>query len=424
MNRRRLHATAAVVTLIIGCCVFISAQSTPPAPSGDRYEATIRRTSYGIPHITAKDAGSLGFGEGYAAAQDHLCSIADAVGLARGERARFFGAGVKDAHLQKRHQRQALRVHEMATDNIKQAAPEHRERLTGYAPDTTRILPKWASMALPAGVAAPTGSDRSRRRTWCGARMVTVGPFAAMIATAAPPAAGTSLPQVEMPDLNPGLSNGWAIGKERSETGRGMLLANPHYPWVGTNRFWEKHLTIPGRLDIYGVSLIGAPGVAIGFNRHFAWTHTVSAGARFTGYTLRLVPGSPASYLYDGQPRRMTTREVQVDVRQADGSLKNVSRTVYFSHHGPIVNFPTCPGRPRHRHPRCECEKARASRPTMPLHAQNTRGSEAPTLSAGSVRQHDRRHRRRACLLHRRSGGAPPLGGGHQMVDSAGGARR
>ena len=146
-----------------------------------------------------------------------------------------------------------------------------------------------------------------------------------------------------MPDLDPGLSNGWAIGKERSENGRGLLLANPHYPWVGSNRFWEKHLTIPGRLDIYGVSLLGAPGVAIGFNRHIAWTHTVSAGARFTGYALKLAPGSPTTYIYDGQPRRMTTRDVQVDVRQADGSLKAVTRTVYFSHHGPIVNFPGLP---------------------------------------------------------------------------------
>ena len=42
-----------------------------------RYEAQIRRTSYGIPHIKAKDFGSLGYGEGYAQAEDHLCTVAD-----------------------------------------------------------------------------------------------------------------------------------------------------------------------------------------------------------------------------------------------------------------------------------------------------------------------------------------------------------
>ena len=37
-----------------------------------------------------------------------------------------------------------------------------------------------------------------------------------------------------------GASNGWAIGSALSEGGRGMLIANPHYPWVGSSRFWEK----------------------------------------------------------------------------------------------------------------------------------------------------------------------------------------
>ena len=39
------------------------------AQSKPGYAVEIRRTSHGIPHITAKDYGSLGFGEGYAFAQ-------------------------------------------------------------------------------------------------------------------------------------------------------------------------------------------------------------------------------------------------------------------------------------------------------------------------------------------------------------------
>jgi acyl-homoserine-lactone acylase len=61
-----------------------------------RYQAHIRRTTYGIPHIEARDFGSLGFGEGYAQAEDHLCSVADQVIRARGERAKYFGAGNSD----------------------------------------------------------------------------------------------------------------------------------------------------------------------------------------------------------------------------------------------------------------------------------------------------------------------------------------
>ena len=42
--------------------------------------------------------------------------------------------------------------------------------------------------------------------------------------------------------------------------------------WTGAQRFWEKHLTVPGDLDIYGVGTLGGPGVGLGFNRDVAWT--------------------------------------------------------------------------------------------------------------------------------------------------------
>ena len=46
----------------------------------------------------------------------------------------------------------------------------------------------------------------------------------------------------------------------------------------------------------------------IGHTDHLAWSHTVSTAYRFTPFELKLVPGSPTTYLYDGQPRQMTSR--------------------------------------------------------------------------------------------------------------------
>ena len=135
-------------------------------------------------------------------------------------------------------------------------------------------------------------------------------------------------------------SNGWAIGTERSADGGGLLLANPHFPWEGELRFWEAHLTIPGELDVYGVQLSGLPGISIGFTEHVGWTHTASAGNRFTAYRLELVPGSPTTYAYGDGQREMTSRDVTVDVRRDDGSVEAVVRTVWSSHYGPIVDFP------------------------------------------------------------------------------------
>ena len=56
-----------------------------------RYHATVRFTEHGIPHITANDFGSLGFGSGYAAAEASICNLADTLVTARGQRSRWFG---------------------------------------------------------------------------------------------------------------------------------------------------------------------------------------------------------------------------------------------------------------------------------------------------------------------------------------------
>ncbi|MBL8228284.1 MAG: penicillin acylase family protein [Bryobacterales bacterium] len=316
------------------------------------YEARIRRTTYGIPHIEAKDMGSLGFGEGYAQAEDHLCSIADQVVKARGERARYFGAGPSNQHLHNDIAMKALALLDDAARDLAAEPKEMRDWYEGFAAGYNQYL-------------AATG--RANVSGWCkGADWVvplqaagiaayhrmfslTVTQIAAMIATAQPPsqtsAATASLPRegeadLEWPGFDLGASNGWAIGRDRAASGRGMLVANPHYPWVGSNRFWEKHLRIPGKLDVYGVSLIGVPGVAIGFNRNVAWTHTVSAGKRMTFYSIDLVAGQPTLYRYGSETKRMTSRKVEISVRQPDGSQKQETHAVWFSHYGPILNFP------------------------------------------------------------------------------------
>jgi len=61
-------------------------QTQPPA-----YQAEIRRTEYGIPHVMAEDWSSLGFGYGYAYAQDNFCVAMRAIVFATSRSAEFFG---------------------------------------------------------------------------------------------------------------------------------------------------------------------------------------------------------------------------------------------------------------------------------------------------------------------------------------------
>ena len=136
-------------------------------------------------------------------------------------------------------------------------------------------------------------------------------------------------------------SNGWAIGSERTESGTGgILMANPHFPWEGELRFEEIQLTVPGEIDVYGAQLVGVPGIAIGFTEGVAWTHTVSAGKRFTGYQLTLDPASPTSYMVDGVSTPMTSTDVSIDILRADGTVDTETRTMWRSRYGPMLDIP------------------------------------------------------------------------------------
>jgi acyl-homoserine-lactone acylase len=134
-------------------------------------------------------------------------------------------------------------------------------------------------------------------------------------------------------------SNAWAFGTKSTANGRGSLLANPHYPWYGPNRFWEKHLTIPGELNVYGSNLIGTAGVGVGFNEAVGWTHTVSDSKRVVLYRLTLKPDDPTQYLYEGSWRSLRNQQVTTQVKTAEG-METKTTTVWFSHHGPIIEMP------------------------------------------------------------------------------------
>ena len=64
-----------------------------PPPTPNTYSAEIQRTQFGIPHITAQDYKGLGYGLGYAFAEDNICSFAEEIVFANGESARYLPNG-------------------------------------------------------------------------------------------------------------------------------------------------------------------------------------------------------------------------------------------------------------------------------------------------------------------------------------------
>ncbi len=320
--------------------------------SQQQFDATVRRGPYGVAHIKADDYASLGYGEGYAAAEDHVCNIAHALLQARGETSRYFGAGANNANVANDATVRALDISGQARVALDAQSPRIQRWIAGYTAGYNRYVAEhpgsrndsWCSSAP--WVRAVTPDDFMARMVHLALTLPRMG---AAVAAAQPPGQTVAAATSNQPLLAQALdnaalqgmgSNGWAIGKDMSENGRGLLLANPHYPWYGANRFWEKHLTIPGELDVYGVVTLGAPGVAIGFNANLGWTHTVSASQRLVLYRLTLDPENPLRYRYGDTWREIEARELQVPVADGEDGIRLEPTTVYFSHYGPMLTLP------------------------------------------------------------------------------------
>lgn len=336
--------------LLLGVSLAASAREQVTQASAD-----IRRTTYGVPHIRATDERGLGFGIGYAYAQDNLCLLANEVVTVNGQRARFFGPD--QATLEERNNLASdvfftwLNRPETVAAFWKAQSPEIRQRIEGYVAGYNRYLQEQGAPAQCQGAwVRPLVADDLVKLT---RRLLVeggVGQFAEALVGATPPQAtasvqpdakafATAAANQQRFSLDRG-SNAVAVGRDRSFNGRGMLLANPHFPWVGGMRFYEMHLTIPGQLDVMGAALPGLPVVNIGFNQHVAWTHTVDTSKHFTLYRLTLDPKDATRYLLDGKSMPLAKTSVTVQVKQPDGSLKAVSHTVYSSPFGPVVQWP------------------------------------------------------------------------------------
>jgi acyl-homoserine-lactone acylase len=344
-------------------------QSHSPGAASGPLSAQIRYTTGGIPHILAHDWASLGFGYGYAFAKDNLCTMANDYVTVEAQRSRYFGPtgvdiqrgnGIVVSNLDSDLFFQQI-IDSGVVQHLAQAlSPAEKQVETGYTKGYNAYL---AHVGGAAGVPDPT----CRGQAWVKPitvldsylrfyQLMLLGSSDAVIpgiAAAAPPKAGqaTAAPSAAstartghalvaaLRAHSRGMgSNAVAIGSAGTRNHRGLLLGNPHFPWIGPERFYQAQLTIPGKINVTGASLYGVPLILIGHNASVAWSHTVSTAFRFTPFQLTLVPGHPTEYLQDGKAVAMTPRKVTIMAKQPDGSLAPVHHTFWWTRYGPMFN--------------------------------------------------------------------------------------
>ncbi|MBW3141135.1 acylase [Ferrimonas balearica] len=358
------------------------------APEG-ALEARIRRTEFGVPHITADNLESLAFGSGYAQAADHLCLLADGFIKANSERSKYFGPHKRidyatglplvedNQNLINDFGHLALGVRASAEAKFDALPDRSRAMLNGFAQGYNLYLTDLASGAietpnlpcagqpwvkpvegvdlltylfsiahLPGSAnffdliffANPGDGNEYLPVPVTPMTAATTAQYQDLTARAQRQAAQLTTPVLNERDLG---SNGWGLGADVTENGKGIVLGNPHFPHTGQLRFWQSHLTIPDQMDVMGGSLVGMPGaINIGFNEHLAWTHTFSTAEHFVLYQLALAEGDRMTYLLDGEPMPITATPHQIEVNVGGGQTMVLEKTLYTTAKGPMVEAP------------------------------------------------------------------------------------
>lgn len=366
---KRSRLLAVLVAVAAAMCVLAS--------SAGAYSASLTRTTGGVANISGTNIADLGFGIGYAQAQDGICVLAETFLTVDGERSKFYGpegifkneaeGGAVFTNLNSDMYWSSLNDNLTIQNLLREPYPqgpseEAREAANGYAAGYDAYL---ADIGGANGVTNPACKGAAWVRpikpidVWRRIYQIddlagnsALGPEAEANPAFGPPAAaaaaaatrqGTasirrlSLPKLPQVHSNLMGSNGLAVGGEDATNGGGVLLANPHFPWHGAERFWEMNLEVPGRYHVTGAGILGLPGINIGHNQHVAWTHTIATNTTVSFWYLVPVSGLPVTdYVYGGKVEAMTTRKVTVEALE-HGEQVARTRTLYYSHYGPVI---------------------------------------------------------------------------------------
>ncbi len=348
-RKRPAKALAAAVLFSMVSASAVAAVATHIVPKNHHLaasvgegEALLRRTGNGIVHVTASNYKGIGFGVGYAYTEDNRCLLAYRIAEVNGRLSEQVGANApvtSEVHditytsLQSDHYYKGWFNIEKIRAGFDKGSPDVRELAHGYMAGVNRYIKKHPH--LPECKVNFTGDMTldDVYRVWVATASIASGEIVAgLLPHSAPPRRRAKLPSNRMNSKsakNKGAkkttikplenklssvgSNAWAIGRDGVRQGNSVHLYNPHFPWAGPQRQYMIHITIPGELDVMGVTLGGFPVPFSGFTEDLAWGLTFSSAARWTLADLKLERG-PLNYRVDGHWNKISTEMLSINV--------------------------------------------------------------------------------------------------------------
>jgi penicillin amidase/acyl-homoserine-lactone acylase len=291
-----------------------------------KYDATIVRDRYGVPHITGRRDADAAFGLAYAHAEDDFATIERTILAARGRLATVDGVRAAEGD----YLVQLLGIWDVLDERYEtDLSADTRALLDGYAAGLNLYAGQHKSAVLP-GFAPARGQDLA-------ALFMVRLPFLygldeqlrALLAGAtneiAPPAA--KLPQ----------GVGIAIAPSRSGDGSTRLLINPQGPFSGPLTWYEAVVNSGEGWTMAGGLMPGSPVFLAGAGPQRGWAFSTNHPDLIDVYQLEANPNDRYFYRFDGEWQRLETKDARIVVRFWSPIRWTFRREILRSVHGPVI---------------------------------------------------------------------------------------
>lgn len=198
-------------------------------------------------------------------------------------------------------------------------------------PSSIPTIPRgenWRARAVPAPKFSPPPTGDATRRRRSGA----VPPGVARVAerwAADEAAQNQAIHGLGVPTRIG--SYGWVVGPSRTLNGSAILLGGPQMGIFSPAYLYEVGLHGAG-FDVVGSTPIGHLPVLFGHNATIAWSATAGNGDPVDVFVEKLDPKDPMRYQFNGEWRRLESRE---EVFKVKGGA-DVKETFYRTVHGPV----------------------------------------------------------------------------------------
>ncbi|GAB5426434.1 MAG: acylase [Crocinitomicaceae bacterium] len=273
--------------------------------------------TWGVPHIYADNNEDLFYAFGYAQMHNHADLILSLYARARGEQAAYWGSDFIESDMITH----TVNVPEIAQTIYDDQNPEFKAMIDAFVAGMNEYAEKnFEAIAENYRPVLPIRSNDPLALAYYDLTINFVG--------------GDAIGFAQEWGSNQRGSNGWAIAPERTESSNTMMILNPHLPWSDVFVWFEAQLVTPD-VNLYGATLVGLPGIEIGFNDYLGWSHTVNTYDGFDVYELMLTEAG--GYMLDGEETDFDIAEKTIIIADEAGTLSEFVFPVISSAHGPII---------------------------------------------------------------------------------------